>query len=83
MDRWRPKDGWEYGAWVKDERNLRDPPFIMEERLYNAFEAGADAMCKAKDEARRPVKEVRLKLIEVDFGDMSMSEFVDWMYGEV
>ncbi len=72
---WRPDNWKEF-----QERNNIYPEAAIPK--YH-FEAGADAMCKAKDEARRPVKEVRLKLIEVDWGDMSMSEFVDWMYGEV
>ncbi len=37
-------EGWEYGAWKKDEQRLRDPPVVIEERLYNAYEAGADAL---------------------------------------
>ena len=78
---WRPKKGWKNpfnpaAIFIKDRNNK---PVSH----YDAFEEGADAMCKAKDEARRPVKEVRLKLIDVNFGYMSMSEFVDWMYGEV
>ncbi len=70
MKNWRPDD-WEE---IKATYQFNNP---------TAFEAGADAMCKAKEEARRPVKEVKLKLIDVDWGYMSMSEFVDWMYGEV
>lgn len=66
--------------WDNPYQTDYDPEFYD---VHYAFEAGANAMCKAKDEARRPVKEVRLKLIDVDWGDMSMSEFVDWMYGEV
>lgn len=46
MKQWRPK-GWEYGAWRKDELLLRNPPVYINERLYNAFEAGADAMLEA------------------------------------
>ena len=78
MSNWRPPD------WHKYEQfDMSEVCDNKDARLIDIFEAGADAMYKAKEEARRPVKEVRLKLIDVDWGDMSMSEFVDWMYGEV
>ena len=44
---WRPNN-WEYGAWQKAESRLRNPPIIVGERLYNAFESGADAMLEAQ-----------------------------------
>ncbi len=75
-------DNWEE-CLTKAQDDKIGAGWLSDQTYKGIMEIGADAMCKAKDEARRPVKEVRLKLIEVDWGDMSMSEFVDWMYGEV
>ena len=56
---WRPKD-WKYGAWQEAERFLGSPPIIVEERLYNAYESGADAILEAL--RKNPVDQEQLRL---------------------
>ena len=72
-------DNWEYGAWQKDECLLRSPPINTEERLYNAYEAGADTMQKAIRDAYPTSHEVRLRIIDMVYGGLSVPEFEAWL----
>lgn len=89
MESYRPPD-WEYGAWREDERFLRNPPVIVEERLYNAYEAGADAMYQpAYDKGRKDEREALRKIAFLDMGpgdwlrDSGIFDFTAKYWGKV
>ncbi len=47
MDKWRPKEGWGNPYTIKARQLGRPTTAALAEKLYSAYEAGADALWNA------------------------------------
>jgi len=74
---WRPEN-WE--ETVKPHIPLHE----LELDITNdALEAGADAMYEAVMDAFPSDIEIRLRVIDVQFGGLSVPDFVEWLKGKL
>jgi len=77
---WRPKEGWENPHDVQ-QSDMGDGlvGFYFENAEYDAYEAGADAMHEAIMKARPDDSEIRVRIIEALYGEVSIPQLEKWL----
>lgn len=72
--------------WINNRPEGWDSPYPSKPSFVaqrEAYEAGADALYKAIMEERPCEEEWRLKILAIEFGEISVPEFLEWLREKV
>ena len=78
MKVWRPEN-WAHSLLLTQARETAARSFNHDV----SFEAGADAMYNALQERCPKSEDIRLKLIQYQWGDLTLTEIADWFKEQI